>query len=153
MSIEDVTNQTVDLLRRELLGPMNGPSERLTHRPDRTYLVGTLFPGTAQQEVTPDDVDPARESGVDRSMTIGLERSNEWMPSSMGLSFIHNGDSGARSNSVSIAGWETAESGNGSARPRDRTRSRFPRTIEARSTSNPVCNCGRSGGIPARVTW
>ncbi|RCS98701.1 hypothetical protein [Brevibacterium aurantiacum] len=97
MSTEEVRDQTVDLLSRELLGPMHGPMEKVSRRPDRTYLVGTLFPRSTESDPTfefgTEGGDEIREYENEQSETIGLERSNEWMPSSMGFSFIHNGDS------------------------------------------------------------
>lgn len=93
MSVEEVRDRTVELLGRELLGPAHGPAESIPNRPDRTYLVGTLFPQPVESvdghDGGPSDADAASEERTwERSMTLGLERSNEWMPSSMGFSFI-----------------------------------------------------------------
>lgn len=97
MSAEAVRSHTVELLRRELLGPANGPQEKVSNRPDRTYLVGTLFPRSAESmtgdgKPRSDELHESTDLSIEAS-TIGLERSNEWMPSSMGLSFIHDGGS------------------------------------------------------------
>lgn len=76
---------------------MNGPQETVSNRPDRTYLVGTLFPRPADSidssgKPPSDELHEGGGLSIEAS-TIGLERSNEWMPSSMGLSFIHDGSS------------------------------------------------------------
>ncbi|TFD25166.1 helicase-related protein [Cryobacterium lyxosi] len=83
--------QYVDYLRSQYLGPSGGDDELLASRPDKTYLVGTLFPrgrAASDPDVDVNDGDVGSEDGDE-----AIESANDWHPSSAALSFIHNGDS------------------------------------------------------------
>lgn len=81
----------VDYLRSQYLGPSGGDEELLASRPDKTYLVGTLFPrgrAATDPDVDVNDGEVGSEDGDE-----AIEAANDWHPSSAALSFIHDGDS------------------------------------------------------------
>lgn len=86
--------EVIDFLRRSYLGPLSGESECSTRRPDKTYLVGTLYP-TSSAPIS--EIGNAEDTLADLAMDEWedpiVELSNAWSPSSAAMSFIHNGDS------------------------------------------------------------
>ncbi|RQW84071.1 helicase-related protein [Micromonospora globispora] len=79
----------VTYLRRQYLGPENDESEVLKDRPDRVYLVGTLYPrGPAAQPLDGEILgDDGHEEGLDEP----IELANAWHPASAAISFLHDG--------------------------------------------------------------
>ncbi len=85
--------QTVEFLKNSYVGPVGGKAEVLHSRPDRTYLVGTLYPASDPLIWDFDTIagpDEAVDPGDTEDPTI--ETSNSWKPSSASLSFIHDGE-------------------------------------------------------------
>lgn len=88
----------VEHLRSLYMGPINGAYENTRNRPDRTYLVGTLFPmetaAEPEEELAVDDTDqtvnevPTTE---DDSPEEPVDMANAYRPASSAMSFIHNG--------------------------------------------------------------
>ncbi len=74
----DARNELTDYVRRQLVGPVGGKTERLDDAPHKRYLMGTLFPPAAC-------VDETDESQGEDSTTEAL--SNDFKPSSMAMSF------------------------------------------------------------------
>ncbi|QXG76727.1 helicase [Modestobacter sp. L9-4] len=86
-----VREDLVHYLRRQYLGPANGELEVLQDRPDRIYLVGTLFP--RGQSATRLDGDELGEVAHDDELDEPVELANAWQPASAAISFFHDGDS------------------------------------------------------------
>ncbi|MFG1606018.1 helicase-related protein [Actinoplanes sp. NPDC049265] len=82
-------DDTVDHLRRQYLGPQDGANEVIANRPDRVYLVGTLYPrGPAAPRLDGDVLgDDEHEEGLDAP----IELANAWNPASAAVSFLHDG--------------------------------------------------------------
>lgn len=86
-------------LRSQYLGPENGPDEVITNRPDRTYLVGTLFPMDTPRPPEEPVVDeladsPAASSAVpdgEEKQEEAIAMANAYRPASSAVSFVHNG--------------------------------------------------------------
>ncbi len=78
----------VDYLRQQYLGPQGGDDEVLTTRPDRHYLVGTLYPRAQVAELQDGSVlgDDARADELDEP----VELANAWHPASAAVSFLHD---------------------------------------------------------------
>ncbi|MDO8119717.1 helicase [Isoptericola sp. b490] len=90
MKADDFVGLRTDLvehLRRQYLGP-SSPEEVIAQRPDRFYLVGTLYPRGRAAAHTDGDVlgDEAHEEGLDGS----IELANAWHPASAAISFLHD---------------------------------------------------------------
>lgn len=85
------TSDVIDFLRRSYLGPFNGASEISTRRPDKTYLVGTLYPTSSAAASDSDDT--STDLQMDEWEDPIVELSNAWSPSSAAMSFIHTGPS------------------------------------------------------------
>ncbi|MEU7949788.1 helicase [Micromonospora chalcea] len=85
----ELRDETVAHLRRQYEGPAEGELEILSNRPDRTYLVGTLFPcGPAAQDLDGGILgDDDHEEGLDEP----VELANAWRPASAAVSFLHDG--------------------------------------------------------------
>jgi hypothetical protein len=81
-------DDAVAYLRRQYLGPQDGDHEILPNRPDRVYLVGTLYPrGPAAARLDGDVLgDEGHEEGLDEP----IELANAWHPASAAISFLHD---------------------------------------------------------------
>lgn len=80
----------LEFLRKQYLGPANGPDEDLRDRPDRVYLVGTLYP---RGEAAPNlDGDELGDDVHDEALDDSVELANAWHPASAAISFLHDGD-------------------------------------------------------------
>lgn len=99
----------VAYLRSQYLGPSQDEQEVLPQRPDRFYLVGTLYPrGPSSTALDPDVLgDEAHEEGLDGS----IELANAWHPASAAVSFLH--DAPVLSCAVSAARYERLADGSG----------------------------------------
>ncbi|WP_156768085.1 helicase-related protein [Mycobacterium sp. E1386] len=75
-------------LRGQYLGPAGTDDEIIRDRPDRVYLVGTLYPrGGAAQRL---DGDVLGEEGHDDGLDEPIELANAWYPASAAISFLHD---------------------------------------------------------------
>lgn len=85
-----VRDDFVEYLRQQYLGPQGGPDEHLDPRPDRHYLVGTLYPRAQVAERHDGSVlsDDARADELDEP----VELANAWHPASAAVSFLHDAD-------------------------------------------------------------
>ncbi|WP_043425137.1 helicase-related protein [Arthrobacter sp. 162MFSha1.1] len=92
-----VRSEFVTYLKQEYLGPAKGKNEELYVRPERTYLVGTLYPqaldGSAAPEMDEYERAEASVASLDSAPKENeiddiVESANEWYPSSLALSFI-----------------------------------------------------------------
>ena len=84
-------SDVVSFLRDQYLGPAGGPEETLRNRPDRVYLVGTLYPrGEAAPRL---DGGSLGEDVADEGLDDQVELANSWHPASAAVSFLHDGDS------------------------------------------------------------
>lgn len=91
----EIRDGLLQLLRSELIGPCKGGGETLKERPDKRYLMGTLFPRNAtasqvvREEVTSAEGDLAADGpgeadeGVDSPTDLMFQR----LPASVGVSF------------------------------------------------------------------
>lgn len=91
----EIRESLLQLLRNELIGPCGGEDETLKERPDKRYLMGTLFPRNAtasqvvKEEVTSAEGDVAAEAtgddaeGIDSPTDLMFQR----LPASVGISF------------------------------------------------------------------
>lgn len=102
-------DDVVGHLRREYLGPSAGQHEILRDRPDRVYLVGTLYPrGSAARRL---DGDVLGEDDFDEGLDQPIELANAWHPASAAISFLHDGTaitcdlSAARYERLPEGGW------------------------------------------------
>ena len=61
--MRDDTARTIvlDRLRQDLVGPLDGPDEKITDRPSDRYLTGMLFPPKTRVSQIEDDDAPSPE--------------------------------------------------------------------------------------------
>jgi hypothetical protein len=85
----ELRGDVVAHLRRQYLGPEDDGQEILQNRPDRVYLVGTLYPrGPAAEAMDGEALgDDGHEAGLDEP----VELANAWHPASAAISFLHDG--------------------------------------------------------------
>lgn len=81
-------DETVAYLRAAYLGPSDGDEEVIRDRPDRVYLVGTLYP--QGQAARPLDGDSLGEDDFDEALDQPIELANAWQPASAAISFLHD---------------------------------------------------------------
>ncbi|MBF6095724.1 helicase-related protein [Nocardia cyriacigeorgica] len=94
-TLSDVRSDFVDYVRRQLVGPFDGPTEIIFDPPNRRYLMGTLHPrktefaGYVQEEGEPED-ESATAAGGDESRFSDdpVSAANDFLPASQGLSFF-----------------------------------------------------------------
>lgn len=85
-----VRDDFVAYLRKQYLGPAGAEDEVLKDRPDRVYLVGTLYPrGQAAGRM---DGDELGDDAQDEELDEPVELANAWHPASAAVSFLHDGD-------------------------------------------------------------
>ena len=87
-------DQLAAYLRRELVGPVGGPDEKVSDPPHRRYIMGTLFPRNAATDEVVEIEGEDEPTGVSPDDTTDdpVRLANEWMPSSMGVSFYFVGN-------------------------------------------------------------
>ncbi len=86
----ELRDSFVEYLRQQYLGPVGGPQECLKNRPDRVYLVGTLYPrGRAAERA---DGSVLGDESTDEALDEPVELANAWHPASTAISFLHDGD-------------------------------------------------------------
>lgn len=94
----------LEYLASQYMGPSDGPDEIIQSRPDRTYLVGTLYPRDApigdledasyvESDIeSPVDAD-REEDDTEEAAEQLVDAANAWRPSSAAMSFLHDGTS------------------------------------------------------------
>jgi hypothetical protein len=82
-------DDVVTYLRTQYLGPAGADNEVIPDRPDRAYLVGTLYPRGPSASRMDGDVlgDDTRDEALDEP----IELANAWHPASAAISFLHDG--------------------------------------------------------------
>lgn len=95
--MSDDRELVVKYLRRQLIGPLGGPTETLLDSPHQRYLMGTLFPQRSDATATHDG-DEDDDRGGEFSNRRGqfsdgqaddpISLANQYMPSSVALSFL-----------------------------------------------------------------
>ena len=95
-NLRNVREDFVQYLRDQLVGPAGGEDEVLRDPPDRRYLMGTLYPRSAElrNQLWEDEEETneaaAGTSEEDRFADDPVAEANAWLPSSLGLSFFTN---------------------------------------------------------------
>ncbi|MGC4994170.1 helicase-related protein [Nocardia salmonicida] len=94
-TLSDVRADFVDYVRRQLVGPFDGPAEIIFDPPNRRYLMGTLFPrkaefaGYVEQEGEAEDESPTAGGGDESQFSDDpVSAANDFLPASQGLSFF-----------------------------------------------------------------
>lgn len=103
----DFRDGVIDYLRAQIVGPWDGPSELIDDPPHRRYLMGTLYPrnSSTTEVVETDEADVSGSIGEELA-DDPVKLANEWLPSSIGLSF-YVGEGSALQCSVWAAMYET----------------------------------------------
>lgn len=85
----DHRDDVLTYLRRQLMGPAGGPDEVIRDRPDQRYTMGVLYPLDVAQEGATEAqvVDESSDSFADAAPDDPIALANQWMPSSLGVSF------------------------------------------------------------------
>lgn len=94
-----VREELEEMVLKDLLGPVAGPTEELDERARDRYLIGLLAPGKLQDDPDPDEhLDPSEQeelssvetgkSGEDGSTDAASQQVITFCPSSLGLSFM-----------------------------------------------------------------
>lgn len=81
-------------LRSQILGPNAGATETLGDPPYVRYLVGTLYPVNAPLEEVREEEEedgPSASTAEEGAVEGPVQLANEWMPSSVGLTFYFEG--------------------------------------------------------------
>ncbi len=104
--------ELIDLLRLHVVGPRDGAAEVASDPPSRQYLMGTLYPQQAGlTEVAENEEEEGSGGGLrDEIADDPVRLANEWLPSSIGLSFFVETSSGVRC-SIRGARYETFRDG------------------------------------------
>jgi hypothetical protein len=93
--LNDVRNDFVHYVRRQLVGPFSGDREVIADTPNRRYLMGILFPRSVEFEGYAEEEGEQREAGA--GVAAGEESifsdepvsaANDFLPASQGLSFF-----------------------------------------------------------------
>lgn len=93
----DVRNEYVEFVERHLLGPSDGPSEVIADPPNRRYLMGLLFPRDADaqasleqegESIEPSASEQDAPDNASGAASDGSAAANDFLPSSLGLSFL-----------------------------------------------------------------
>ncbi|WP_104524521.1 helicase-related protein [Blastococcus atacamensis] len=105
LDLPDVRERFVGHLRGQYLGPQDGQDEVLRTRPDRHYLVGTLYPRA--QTAVHHDGSKLGDEPLDDDLDEPIELANAWHPASAAVSFLH--DAAALSCTVTAGRYERAE--------------------------------------------
>ncbi|MFJ5989259.1 helicase-related protein [Lentzea sp. NPDC092896] len=94
-SAADYRQDFVDYVRRQLVGPFDGPNEIIFDPPNRRYLMGILFPrqvafeGYVESEAEERDETTATEAGEESQFSDDpVSAANDFLPASQGLSFF-----------------------------------------------------------------
>lgn len=88
--MRDDTARTIvlDRLRQDLIGPLDGPDEKITDRPSDRYLTGMLFPPkTRVSQIEDDDAPSPEDTGTSDTTDEGVPFSTAMRPASAGISF------------------------------------------------------------------
>lgn len=109
---QDVRAEIVDYLARQVVGPLDQTDEVVEDPPHRRYLMGTLYPRNASttEIVDTDDADGAGGSAGEELADDPVKLANEWLPSSIGLTFYVSGADIVQC-SVAAARYETFHEG------------------------------------------
>lgn len=99
-----VRDDLVGYLRQQYLGPQDGQDELVGTRPDRHYLVGTLYPRA--QTAVHHDGSKLGDEALDEDLDEPVELANAWHPASAAVSFLH--DAGTLHCSVTAGRYERA---------------------------------------------
>lgn len=88
----DSTRRLIEELRGRYFGPASGEQEMVRTRPDRAYLVGTLYPQESSSIPDPAEPDTALDDArdVDDDDPDELVAASTWRPASMAVSFLHD---------------------------------------------------------------
>jgi hypothetical protein len=83
----------VDYLTKHIVGPFDGPNEQIRDIPNRRYLCATLYPLNVKNTeiLEEEEVDASGAGGEDGESDDPVTLANEWMPSSIGLTFYMQG--------------------------------------------------------------
>jgi hypothetical protein len=86
---DDVRGKILAYLERQLVGPIDGSREELRDLPDKRYTLGILFPRHARQlDALRDDIDDSSGGSLrDEMLDDPVVLANQWLPSSIGVSF------------------------------------------------------------------
>lgn len=87
--------RVIEHLEQQYLGPMGGPEELLTNRPNAIYLVGVLYPagiGAEIEDLQPSVWENPGEEEADDFEESVIDMANAYQPSSSALSFILDGE-------------------------------------------------------------
>jgi hypothetical protein len=94
-SLADTRDDFVAYVRRQLVGPFDGPTEIIFDPPNRRYLMGILFPrqvafeGYLEVEGEERDETAATDSGEESQFSDDpVSAANDFLPASQGLSFF-----------------------------------------------------------------
>ena len=93
-SLAATRNDFVEYVRRQLVGPFEGPAEIIFDPPNRRYLMGILFPrqvsfATYIEEEGEEADEAGTEGGVESQFSDDpVSAANDFLPSSQGLSFF-----------------------------------------------------------------
>ncbi|WP_062529112.1 helicase-related protein [Demequina rhizosphaerae] len=120
--LSEVRRDYVAFVTSHLLGPAGGPAEVIADPPNRRYLMGLLFPRDADAEASlegegePVDASaPTQDAPDDESAAVsdGSAAANDFLPSSMGLSFLTSAPSATVTVAAGAYTTEDAESVDG----------------------------------------
>lgn len=150
----EIRESLLQLLRSELIGPCGGEEETLKERPDKRYLMGTLFPRNAvasqvvKEEVTSAAGDAGTEGqgdaeeGVDAPTDLMFQR----LPASVGISFAV-GVRGSVELDVTVRGavYEKTE-------PEDGSKRRNWRRIQLGGNQGELHHLSVSRDVPTRLS-
>jgi hypothetical protein len=85
-----IRDELDNLVRRELLGPFDGPDEEIKEQPSTRYLVGMLAPPAVEigAEQNDDFVKAGTTDGEDGKTEANQAKSQSLFPSSFGMTFV-----------------------------------------------------------------
>lgn len=93
--LSEARNEFLGYVRRQLVGPFDGPGEIIYDPPNRRYLMGILFPkkvtfeGYSSNDAADWDGSPGSDSGEESQFSDDpVSAANDFLPASQGLSFF-----------------------------------------------------------------
>jgi len=103
MNTKEVRQSVIDSLKRKLMGPMDGPEEKIPQVPSERYLTGVIFPEIIDEEVKEIDEENEKEDEGEES------HSNLRLARSMGFSCVIDSNIDVGKIGINISGSKYVE--------------------------------------------